>query len=285
MIDEPLRAIDFHVHLPTPDWLDTSMAGYIEAAERYFRSSVARKSVDELADEYAEQDLVAVLLAWDAETATGRPRLPNDLVAAAARDHPDRFVGFGSVDPLKGERAVAELDQVKELGLKGLKLHPSLQAFNPEDEHFWPLYRRAEELGLVCLFHTGTSGIGAGMPGGQGIRLDYARPIHLDAVAADFPRLNIIAAHFGWPWQQEMLAIALHKTNVFIDISGWAPRYIPPEVVRELKGRLQDRFLFGSDYPFIQPSRCLDELASLELSAEVSQKLLVDNGRRLLGLE
>ncbi|HEX6488378.1 MAG TPA: amidohydrolase family protein [Candidatus Dormibacteraeota bacterium] len=279
-----MRAIDFHVHLPTPDWLDTSMAGYIEAAERYFRSSVARKSVDELAAEYAEQDLVAVLLAWDAETATGRPRLPNDLVAAAVRDHPDRFVGFGSVDPLKGERAVAELDQVKELGLKGLKLHPSLQAFNPEDERFWPLYRRAEELGLVCLFHTGTSGIGAGMPGGQGIRLDYARPIHLDAVAADFPRLNIIAAHFGWPWQQEMLAIALHKTNVFIDISGWAPRYIPPEVVRELKGRLQDRFLFGSDYPFIQPSRCLDELASLELSAEVSQKLLVDNGMRLLGL-
>lgn len=280
-----MRAIDFHVHLPTPEWLDTSMGGYIEAAERYFRSPVARKTVEGLAREYEEQDLVGVLLAWDAETATGRPRLPNDLVAQAVRDHPQRFIGFGSVDPLKGERAVAELDQVKELGLRGLKLHPSLQAFNPEDERFWPLYARAEELGLVCLFHTGTSGIGAGMPGGQGIRLDYARPIHLDAVAADFPRLQIIAAHFGWPWQQEMLAIALHKTNVFIDISGWAPRYIPAEVVRELKGRLQDRFLFGSDYPFIQPSRCLDELDSLELSEEVSHKLLVLNGKRLLGLE
>jgi len=280
-----VRAIDFHVHLPTPEWLDVSMGGYIEAAERYFRSSVARKSLDELAREYAEQDLLAVLLAWDAETATGRPRLPNELVAQGVRHHPEVFVGFGSVDPHKGERAVAELDQVRELGLKGIKLHPSLQAFNPEDERFWPLYARCQELGLICLFHTGTSGIGAGMPGGQGIRLDYARPIHLDAVAATFPELRIIAAHFGFPWHLEMLAIALHKTNVFIDISGWAPRYIPPEVVREMKGRLQDRFLFGSDYPFIQPSRCLDELGELGLSAEATQKLLVENGKRLLGLE
>lgn len=279
-----MRAIDFHVHLPTPEWLDTSMAGYIEAAERYFRSTVARKSVEDLARDYADQDLVAVLLAWDAETATGRPRLPNELVAQAVRDHPEVFVGFGSVDPRKGSRAVEELDSIAALGLKGVKLHPSLQAFNPEDEAHWPLYRRCEELGLICLFHTGTSGIGAGMPGGQGIRLDYARPIHLDAIAADFPRLRIIAAHFGWPWEREMLAIALHKTNVFIDISGWAPRYIPAEVVREMKGRLQDRFLFGSDYPFIQPSRCLDELDALELPDAVAEKLLVANGKALLGL-
>ena len=260
------------------------MGGYIEAAERYFRSTVARKSVDELAEEYRAMDIMAVLLAWDAETATGRPRLPNELVAQAARDHPETFVGFGSVDPHKGERAVEELAAFPELGLKGVKLHPSLQAFNPEDEAHWPLYARCQELGLICLFHTGTSGIGAGMPGGQGIRLDYARPIHLDAVAADFPQLRIIAAHFGWPWEREMLAIALHKTNVYIDISGWAPRYIPAEVVREMKGRLQDRFLFGSDYPFIQPGRCLDELGALEIPEAVERKLLVENGSQLLGL-
>ena len=260
------------------------MAGYVEAAERYFRSPVARKSIDELAEEYAALDVMAVLLAWDAETATGRPRLPNELVAQAVRDHPQTFVGFGSVDPRKGERAVAELEGIQELGLKGVKLHPSLQAFNPEDEAYWPLYERCQELGLACLFHTGTSGIGAGMPGGQGIRLDYARPIHLDAVAAEFPALNVIAAHFGFPWHQEMLAIALHKTNVYIDISGWAPRYIPAEVTREMKGRLQDRFLFGSDYPFIQPGRCLEELGALEIPEPTLRKILVENGTQLLGL-
>jgi predicted TIM-barrel fold metal-dependent hydrolase len=137
---------------------------------------------------------------------------------------------------------------------------------------------------LITLFHTGTSGMGAGQPGGQGIRLDYARPIRLDAVAAAFPELQVVAAHFGFPWHLEMLAIGLHKTNVWIDISGWAPRYLPPEVVRDMRGRLQDRFLFGSDYPFIQPQRCLEELEQLELPPQVLEKILAGNARRLLGL-
>lgn len=279
-----MKAIDFHVHLPTPEWLDESMRGYVEAAEKYFRSKVARKSLDELAKDYEELEMLAVLLAWDAETATGRPRVPNELVANACRDHPNAFIGFGSVDPLKGERAVEELGTFVELGLHGVKLHPSLQAFAPDDERHWPLYERCEELGLTLLFHTGTSGIGAGQPGGQGIRLDYARPIRLDAVAASFPDLKIIAAHFGYPWHLELMAMALHKTNIYIDISGWAPRYIPMEVLRDMKGRLQDQFLFGSDYPFIRPERCLDELAGLDIPAPVMDKLLFANGARLLGL-
>ena len=136
----------------------------------------------------------------------------------------------------------------------------------------------------MVLFHTGTSGIGAGQPGGQGIRLDYARPIRLDAVAAAFPSLNVIAAHFGYPWHLELLAMALHKTNIYIDISGWAPKYIPSEVIREMKGRLQDQFVFGSDYPFIQPERCLDELATMEVPEAALHKVLTENGKKLLGL-
>jgi predicted TIM-barrel fold metal-dependent hydrolase len=279
-----MRAIDFHVHLPTPEWLDVTMEGYIEAAERYFRSKVARKTLEELAEEYRRLDMLALLLAWDAETGTSRPRLPNELVAAATRDHPDVFAGFGSVDPLKGARAVEGLDQIQELGLKGVKFHPSIQRFAPDDERYWPVFERCQELGLIALFHTGTSGIGAGMPGGQGVRLDYCRPIRLDTVAAEFPNLQVIAAHFGFPWHEEMLAIALHKTNVFVDISGWAPRYIPASVIREMKGRLQDQFLFGSDYPFISPQRCLEELEQLEIPAPVLEKVLIGNGRRLLDL-
>ncbi len=279
-----MRAIDFHVHLPTSEWLDVTMEGYTEVAEKYFRSPVSRKTLEQVAEEYRGLDIMALLLAWDAETATHRPRLSNQYVADAVKAFPDIFLGFGSVDPLKGEEAVRGLDEIKALGLKGVKFHPSIQRFAPDDERYWPVFARCQELGLIGLFHTGTSGIGAGTPGGQGIRLDYCRPIRLDTVAAEFPRFEIIAAHFGYPWHDEMLAIALHKTNVHIDISGWAPRYIPATVVRDLKGRLQDQFLFGSDYPFIHPERCLDELASLELSAAVTQKLLLDNGKRLLGL-
>ncbi len=279
-----VRAIDFHVHLPTPEWLDVSLKGYVEAAERYFHSPVARESLEELARRYSDLDMKAVLLAWDAETATGRPRLSNEFVAAAVRDYPEVFIGFASVDPLKGERALAELETAAELGLVGGKFHPSLQNFAPDDERHWPIFAKCAELGFPCIFHTGTSGIGGGTPGGSGIRIDLCQPIRLDPLAAAVPTLNIIAAHMGWPWHVELLAMAMHKTNIWIDTSGWAPRYIPPEVVREIRTRLQDQFLFGSDYPFIQPQRCLEEISGLDLPVTVLEKLLRVNAERLLGL-
>jgi uncharacterized protein len=275
-----VRAIDFHVHLPTPDWLDGSMAGYVEAAEAYFRSTVQRQSLDELADSYRALDVKAVLLAWDAETATGRPRVPNETVAAAVSAHPDAFTGIGSVDPHK-ESAADEVGKIAELGLRGVKFHPSLQAFAPDDERYWPVFEACERHGLLALFHTGTSGIGARQPGGQGIRIDYAHPLKLDAVAATFPQLTVVAAHFGWPWHMDLIAIALHKTNVYIDISGWSPKRIPPEVIRELKGRLSAQFVWGSDFPFIAPERCLAELDELDIA---SPALLHDNAARILGL-
>ena len=278
--DDGVRAIDFHVHLPTPDWLDGSMAGYVEAAEAYFRSTAQRQSLGELADRYRQLDVRAVLLAWDAETATGRPRVPNETVAAACEEYPDAFTGIGSVDPHK-ESAVDEVANIAALGLRGVKFHPSLQAFAPDDPTYWPVFAACQQHGLLALFHTGTSGIGARQPGGQGIRIDYAHPLKLDAVAAAHPRLTVVAAHFGWPWQMDLIAIALHKTNVYIDISGWSPRRIPPEVVHELKGRLSGQFVWGSDFPFITPERCLAELDELGLA---SSTLLHDNAARILGL-
>jgi uncharacterized protein len=275
-----MRAIDFHVHLPTPDWLDGSMDGYVEAAEAYFRSTVERQSLGELADKYRALDVLAVLLAWDAETATGRPRVPNETIAAACLEYPDAFTGLGSVDPHKPS-AVDEVARIAELGLRGVKFHPSLQAFAPDDPKYWPVFAACERHGLLALFHTGTSGIGARQPGGQGIRIDYAHPLKLDAVAAAHPELTVVAAHFGWPWQMDLIAVALHKTNVYIDISGWSPKRIPPEVVRELKGRLSGQFLWGSDFPFIAPERCLAELDELGLAGPA---LLRDNAARVLGL-
>jgi predicted TIM-barrel fold metal-dependent hydrolase len=285
MTQPPVRAIDFHVHLPTPDWLDGSMAGYVEAAEAYFRSPVQRGSLAALADRYRALGVRAVLLAWDAETATGRPRVPNETVAEACRQYPDAFTGLGSVDPHKGAAAVAEVARIAALGLRGVKFHPSLQAFAPDDPAYGPIFAACAEHGLLALFHTGTSGIGARQPGGQGIRIDYAHPLKLDPVAAAHPDLTVVAAHFGWPWHQDLMAIALHKTNVYLDISGWSPRRVPPEVIRELSGRLRGQFLWGSDFPFLTPERCLDELDGLALPADVTDAVLRDNAARILRLD
>ena len=278
-----MRAIDFHVHLPTIEWLEGSLGPYLKSAESYFRRKVDIITVDELAAEYERLDLVGVLLAWDAETFTGRPPVANHDVAAIEDKFPGRFIGFASVDPHK-KSAAADLETaISELGMHGAKFHPSLQNFDPSDDRFFPLWEKCEELAIPCIFHTGTSGIGAGAPGGQGIRIDLSRPILLDPVAAKFPNMKIVMAHFGWPWHIEAMAMALHKSNLYLDISGWAPRYIPSEVVREMRGRLAGRFLWGSDYPFISPSRCLEEIEQLELG-HAKAKILKENAGALLGL-
>ena len=280
------KAIDMHVHLPTASWLEVSIEPYRKPAEKFFRTSVPVRAMDEVARLYEDLDIVGVLLAWDAETATKLKPLSNDEVAEIVARYPKQFIGFASVDPWKGERAVAEIERaVTQLGLKGAKFHPSIQAFYPHDTRFYPLYEKISALGVPALFHTGTSGLGAGMPGGMGIKLDYTRPIWLDHVAADFPQLTVIGAHPSWPWHEEMLAIIAHKTNVFMDLSGWAPKYIPKVIWDEARTRLQDRILFGSDYPFISPQRWLGEFEAMEgFSPEVREKILYGNARRILKL-
>jgi len=280
-----VRAVDLHVHLPVAEWVEGSLGPYREPAERYFGSQIVLQTAEELAAAYEAIDCVAVLLGWDAETATGRPRLSNDLVAEIVRRFPGRFVGFAGIDPWKQAGALREMRRAhEELGLLGYKFHPSMQAFRPDDQRWSDLFERAAGYRAPCLFHTGTSGIGAGQPGGQGIRLDYARPIRLDAVAAAHPNLTVVAAHFGWPWHMELVAMALHKTNLYIDISGWSPRRIPAELIREIGGRLSDRFLWGSDFPFLTPERCLEELATLGLSQEALDRLLYANAARILDI-
>jgi predicted TIM-barrel fold metal-dependent hydrolase len=278
------QAIDIHVHPSTEEGL-AAWGELLEATEKYFRTTIAVRSVDEMADEFRADDVLAVLFAWDAETATGTPPLTNDDVAACVERHPDAFLGFACVDPWKGKAAVRELRRaVRDLGLRGLKVHPSAQAFAPNDVRHYPLWEAAAELGIPVLFHTGTTGLGAGIPGGGGIKLGYSRPILLDDVAADFPSLTIVGAHPSWPWQDEMLAVAQHKSNVWIDLSGWSPRKWAPELTAAVLGPLQDRALFGTDYPFITFRKWLDAFRSHGPTPEVEEKVLRGNATRLLGL-
>jgi predicted TIM-barrel fold metal-dependent hydrolase len=278
------RAIDFHVHLPISEFMDVAIGRYRKAAEAYFRREVKLRDVEEIAAYYHEQDIVGVLLAWDAETATGMKPLKNDTVAEIVRRYPQQFVGFASVDPHKGEWAIGEIERaVKELGLSGAKFHPGVQAFYPNDPQFQALFAKIAELGIPALFHTGTNGLGAGMPGGAGIKLDYTRPIYLDSLAAEHPDLTIIGAHPSWPWEQEMIAILQHKPNVYNDLSGWSPKYIPPALLEQAAGRLNHKFLFGSDYPFIPPDRWLADFDSLPgWTPEARANVLWRNGQKLL---
>jgi predicted TIM-barrel fold metal-dependent hydrolase len=146
------------------------------------------------------------------------------------------------------------------------------------------LYEAIEDLGGIALFHTGQTGIGAGVPGGGGIRLKYSNPLYVDDVAVDFPGLKIILAHPSFPWQDEALSIATHKPGVYIDLSGWSPKYFPPQLVQYANTLLQDKVLFGSDFPLLTPDRWLADFAALPVKDEVRPKILKQNAARLLGL-
>jgi uncharacterized protein len=277
------RAIDVHIHIPAPAGRQSARE---QAMDAYFRSASRPQNVAEVAEKYRDLDMFGVLLWIDAGTVDGEPPIGNDYLASAVREHADRFVGFGSVDPWRGKEAVNEAERCsRELGLRGLKFHASVQRFYPNDRRFYPLWQTCSDLGLIVLFHSGTTGVGAGLPGGDGIKLDYARPIpYMDDIAADFPNLQIIMAHPAFPWQDEQLAMLVHKPNVYMDISGWSPKYFSPLLIQYANTLLRDKVLFGSDYPALTPERWLRDFEQAPFNDEARAKILFENANRLLGL-
>jgi uncharacterized protein len=281
-----MRAIDTHVHPGTKEDVIDNGGKYIEAAMRYFGMKLQVLTEEQLAERYQSLDIMGILLAWDAETNTGLKRLSNEYIAGLVQKYPKTFIGFAGVDPWKGKVAIREVEfAIRHLGLRGVKFHQDAQAFFPNDRRFYSLWEKITELKVPVLFHMGNTGYGAGTPGGQGIRLKYTRPIpYIDDLAADFPELTIIGAHPAWPWQDEMLAVAMHKANVYIDLSGWSPKYFPPSLVQYANTFLQDKCLFGSDHPYLTPERWLADFEKISMKPEVKEKILLKNAQRLFGL-
>ncbi len=280
-------AIDVHTHAEVSASGHDSLAdGLKGGAGDYFKlDDHPRPTVPEMAAFYRERNMAAVVFTVDAETAQGHPPVPNEEVAQACADNADVLIPFASVDPWKGKAAVVRARRlIEEYGVRGFKFHPSVQAFFPNDRMAYGLYEVLEEAGVVALFHTGQTGIGAGVRGGGGIRLKYSNPMHVDDVAVDFPGLPIILAHPSFPWQDEALSVATHKPLVHIDLSGWSPKYFPPQLVQYANSLLKDKVLFGSDYPMISPDRWLADFQKLPIKDEVRPKILKENAARLLGL-
>jgi uncharacterized protein len=285
---DALVAIDVHTHAEVSAVTGRgSLTPELErAADEYFGIRDRRRpTVEEMAAYYRERKMMAVVFTVDATTAMGVPPVPNDEIAEAAHAHPDVLIPFGSVDPHLGRAAVREVHRlVDEQRVRGFKFHPTVQAFHPNDRLAYPVYEAIAEHGLIALFHTGQTGIGAGAPGGAGLRLKYSNPLDVDDVAADFPELRIVLAHPSFPWQDEALAVATHKPQVHIDLSGWSPRYFPPQLVRYANTLLADKVLFGSDFPMITPDRWLADFEALDIKPEGRPKILKHNAARLLGL-
>lgn len=283
-----LIAIDMHTHAQVScrNPFDNYGSEYGAAAGKYFRTASAHPSIRDTVSYYRERRLGLVMFPVDSEAMTGRLRVPNEEVAEAASENSDMMIAFGSVDPHKGKMGAREVRRlIEEFGVKGFKFHPTVQGYYPYDEMAWPLYEVINHYKLPAIFHTGHSGIGSGMRGGGGLRLEYSNPMHLDDVAIRFPDMQIVMAHPSWPWQDEALSVAVHKPNVWIDLSGWSPRYFPEQLIQYANTRLKGRILFGSDFPLITPERWMKDFAETGFRDEVRPGILKDNAIRLLGLQ
>jgi predicted TIM-barrel fold metal-dependent hydrolase len=274
-----LVAIDTHVHIE-PDVEDNAAD---LAARKYFGDTGVARGRKELADYYRSRKIGCVVFSVD-ERLTGRPQVSNDDVATFAEENSDIVMAFASVDPTRGAEALTEARRLIQRGVKGFKLHPPLQQFFPNDKMAYPFYEVIAEARLPVIFHTGHSGIGTGMPGGGGVRLKYGNPMDIDDVAVDFPDMPIIMAHPSFPWQDEAISVCLHKPQVYIDLSGWSPKYFSPVLIQYANTLLKKKMLFGSDFPLITPDRWLADFEKIGIKDEVRPLILKENAIRLFGI-
>lgn len=288
MIDvEKIRAIDVHVHAEVSchDPEDPVMGRFFDAASTYFKAPRERPRIPEIIELYREAQIAFCLFTVDCESALGAKRVSNYEIAEYAADNDDIVIPFASIDPRKGRFGAREArDLVENHGVRGFKFHPIFQDIDPADRIAYPIYEVIAEYRLPAIFHTGHSGMGTGMPGGGGVRLRWGRPMLIDDVAVDFPDMKIILAHPGWPWVDESLSMALHKTNVFIDLSGWSPKYFQPQVIQYANGQLKDKMLFGSDFPLIHPDRWISAAQQVGFKEDVLARILKDNALKVLDL-
>jgi len=279
-----LVAVDVHVHAMTVEKKqDGSTFG--QSASKYFGADMADKGSEVLGSYYRERKMAAVIFSVD-EYLSEAPFLGNDKVVEIAAASPDVLIPFASVNPHRGKEGVEEAKRLVAGGaICGFKFHPPLQEFFANDRMAYPLYEVIAESGLPALFHTGHSGIGTRVRGGGGVRQKYGNPIYLDDIAVDFPDMPMIMAHPSFPWQDEAISVCLHKPQVYIDLSGWSPKYFSPLLIQYANTLLKDKMLFGSDFPVITPDRWLKDFESIGIKDEVRPMILKDNAVRLFGLK
>jgi predicted TIM-barrel fold metal-dependent hydrolase len=206
------------------------------------------------------------------------PMITNDEVAAFVAQYPERLVGVASVDLRRPVAAVRELRRaVRDLGMRALRIVPWLWGLPPNDRRYYPLYAECVELGIPFCTQVGHTGP---------LRTsETGRPIpYIDDVALEFPDLVIVGGHIGYPWTNEMIALATKYPNVYIDTSAYTAKRFPPELVAYMRGHGRRKVMFATNYPMITAAKALEGLDGLELDEEATELYLSGNARRVFGL-
>lgn len=284
----PPRVLDFHSHWGTErGWkgspFDTPEAR--AAVRDYFKWDMRFVSEEEQAAQFRRSNAKVMLdLAYTYKMDVGAVREQHDYAFDFARKYPDVVLGnWIGIDPTRAGH-VKELERcfAEAPGLVGMSLHP----FSPAGLTDGPAWAEAVSLCVEAkapvLMFVGMTAAGAGIRGGLGLELDTCHPRYVDRIAARYPDLNVIAARVAWPWQSEMIAIALHKANVWMELHGWSPRYFGDELKREIGKRLRKRVFFGADYPMLGHERLVKEWREQGFAPEVLDDVFSRNAESFL---
>lgn len=276
-----MRIFDCHSHWSTRKGYLFRTEDELASQERIWNTKAEYQTEEEMADYFRENNVRTLLdLAWVAKLPIEEMREYHDYAFEVQRRHADVIFGHWlNFDPRIGMAGVEEFKRAlgADAGFIGIAVYGQGPGVPASDPLWDPFYKASIDADLPVLIHTGLTGIGQGQPGGKGIILDHGHPRHVDAVAARYPELKILAARPAWPWQEEMIAVLVHKSNVHYELHGWSPRRLSDSLKREIGGRMQDRIMFGCDYPVLKFEMMLDRWRSLGFSEEVLEKVLFRN--------
>ncbi|MCG8548554.1 MAG: amidohydrolase family protein [Alphaproteobacteria bacterium] len=278
------KVIDFRVRPPLRGFLDLALFREAERRDRYTRSlgfepapSAVEQSIDLLITEMDTAGVTTGIVVGRHAGVLGS--VSNADVVAICDDHPDRFIGVASIDPTNRRKAVQQIEDALTAGLKAVNIEPGAYPtpMFPDDRRLYPIYAHCEDASLPVLMMAG---------GNAGPDIGYSNPETLDHVLVDFPDLNVILTHGGWPWVNQVLHLAMRRPNLYLSPDMYLANMPGMEdYVKAANGFLADRFIFASSYPFCPVAGYADWYRALPLSDDAREKTMYANAARLLGVE
>ena len=279
-----MRIIDVHCHPGTARWHETQRP-FMEALRSYWGQDWPPKTEEEMIGDFRRNNVEPVIVALDLEHEVNTRPTDNEYVAALRDRHDCILQAWGTVDPYRGRTAIERAEYaVKKLRVLGFHFHPIGGGYTVSNPDFYPLWDAIEDWGVPICVDVGMTGMGGQMPGGNGLKMRHAHPLAVDEIAADFPKLKIVMAHPGFPWTDVATAVCLHKGNVYWEMSGWGVKYIPESIKRDIRGRLKDKMMFGSDYPSLSYERLIPEWLEYGYPDAILEKFMHGNAEAVLGL-
>ena len=280
-----MKLIDIHSHWGTRRGYTLRTDEELAQQKKTWNSEPKYATEDQMADYFRQSNVRTVLdFGFTKFIPLDEARAMHDYGFETERMHPDAIIGHWiHIDPHTGVEGVRELRRCIDNAPGFIGFAVSGSGSGPPSDPVWmPFYQLCIDAKVPALIFVGTTGLGAGLPGGGGILLDHCHPRHLDQVAVEYPKLQIVAARPGWPWQAETIAVLMHKRNIWYEVHGWSPKYFTQDLKHEIPRRLRERVMFGADYPLFTYERLVRDWRSEGYAEDVLEDVFVNNAERFL---